>query len=542
MSRVDRIVFIGDGQSDVHLLVADAGIKGVNLARLDRLGLPVPPALVLNTALAQEFQASGALPAGFAVQLAASLRQLEDATGLTLGGPRPLLVSVRPSPVVAMPGMLDTLLNVGLNEAAVHRLIRRTGNPWLAWDCYRRLARTFGEAGGQVPAGEFDRLTADHLARAGARELQELDPISMRDLACDSAALLRGAGPRPLPEDPVAQVIRAVELVLASWNAPRAREYRQISGVDEGAGMAVLVQAMVLGNAGGRSGSGVGFTRNPANGDDELYADFIFNAQGDDLVSGREAVHQAVVLSDVLPDVWRELEKARPTLEQEFSDMQDFEFTVEDGELFFLHTHRGRRTAWAAARIAVDMVRDGIVDPGTALQQLAPYDLTSLVHRSVSHDTSRQPIARAVPAGPGVAMGGVVFDVDRARRLAASHPVILVRHGLTAADLPVIAAADGVVTASGGRTSHAAVVARQLGKVCLVGCADLHVDESVQSCMLGSRVLHEGDVITIDGDSGLIYAGLVDVVIDRPDDALATIESWRRQMSEPATYERSPSS
>jgi pyruvate,orthophosphate dikinase len=541
MSRVDRISFIGDGQSDVHLLVADAGLKGVNLARLDRLGLRVPPALVLNTALAEEFHVSGTLPAGFAVQLAGALRELEDATGLTLGGPRPLLLSVRSSPVVSMPGMLDTLLNVGLTEAGVHHLIRRTGNPWLAWDCYRRLVRAFGEAGNQLPSGALERLTADHLGRVSARELQELDPISMRELACDSATLLRGASVRSLPEDATGQVVRAVELVLSSWHAPRAQEYRRISGVDEHAGMAVIIQAMVLGNGGARSGSGEGFTRNPANGDDELYVDFVFNAQGDDVMSGREAVHDGDVLPAVLPDVWRELQRVRPVLEREFADMQDFEFTVEDGEVFFLQSHHGRRTPWAAARIAVDLVRSGIVDPPTALRQLASYDLKALVHRSVSRDTSRQPIARAISAGPGVATGGVVFDVQRARHRAASGPVILVRPAFRPADLPGIAAADGVLTASGGRTSHGAVVARQLGKACLVGCADLHVNEAMQVCTLGSRVLHEGDVITIDGDSGLVYAGRIDVVVDRPDEALAIIESWRRQMSAPATSGRPPS-
>jgi pyruvate,orthophosphate dikinase len=285
----------------------------------------------------------------------------------------------------------------------------------------------------------------------------------------------------------------------------------------------------------------MGFTRNPANGDDELYVDFVFNAQGDDVVSGREAVHEAGALPEALPDIWRELERVRSVLEREFADMQDFEFTVEDGELYFLQTHRGKRTAWAAARIAVDLVRNGIVDPSTALERLAPYDLTALVRRSVSRDADRQPIARAIAAGPGVATGGVVFDVERARQLAASRPVILVRSGISSSDLPGIAAADGVLTAAGGRTSHAAVVARQLGKVCLVGCADLHVDEAMQACMLGSRALHEGDVITIDGDSGLIYAGRVDVVVDRPDEALAIIESWRRQMSAPATSGRTPS-
>jgi pyruvate, orthophosphate dikinase len=437
--------------------------------------------------------------------------------------------------------MLDTLLNVGLTEAVVHRLIRRTGNPWLAWDCYRRLARAFGEAGNHFESGEFERLTVDHLARAGARELQELDPISMRDLAVDSAALLRGAGPRPLPDDPVAQIIRAVELVLASWNSSRALEYRRICGVDERAGMAVLIQAMVLGNAGARSGSGVAFTRNPANGADELYVDFIFNAQGEDVVSGRETVHEAAALPEVLPEIWRELEKARPVLEREFADMQDFEFTVEDGQLYFLQTHRGRRTALAAARIAVDLVRSGIVDPPTALQRLAPYDLAALAHRAVSRDPGRQPIARGIPAGPGVATGAVVFDVERARRRAASEPVILVRPAIGIRDLTGIAAADGVLTASGGRMSHVAVVARQLGKACVVGCVDLHVDEAMATCRLGSRTLHEGDVLTIDGDSGLIYTGRVDVVINRPDDALAIIESWRRQMSEPATSGRTHS-
>jgi len=437
--------------------------------------------------------------------------------------------------------MLDTLLNVGLTEAGVHHLIRRTGNPWLAWDCYRRLVRAFGEAGNQLPSGTFERLTAEHLGRVGARELQELDPISMRELACDSATLLRGASVRPLPEDATGQVVRAVELVLSSWHAPRAQEYRRICGVDEHAGMAVIIQAMVLGNGGARSGSGEGFTRNPANGDDELYVDFVFNAQGDDVVSGHEAVHDGDVLPAVLPDVWRELQRVRPVLEREFADMQDFEFTVEDGEVFFLQSHHGRRTPWAAARIAVDLVRSGIVDPPTALRQLASYDLKALVHRSVSRDTSRQPIARAISAGPGVATGGVVFDVQRARHRAASGPVILVRPAFRPADLPGIAAADGVLTASGGRTSHGAVVARQLGKACLVGCADLHVNEAMQVCTLGSRVLHEGDVITIDGDSGLVYAGRIDVVVDRPDEALAIIESWRRQMSAPATSERYPS-
>jgi len=528
MSRADRIAFIGDRQSDVHLLIADAGVKAVNLGRLDRLGLPVPPALVLDSALSQEYLARGELPGGFAARLAVALRQLEDATGLHLGGPRPLVLSVRSSPVVTMPGMLGTLLNVGLTEDGAHHLIRRTGNPWLAWDSYRRLARAFGEAVHHVDSRVFDRLTAAHLASARARTLQDLDPMEMRELARESADALRTTGAHPLPEDPIEQVVRAVEAVLASWNSPHAREYRRICGIDERAGTAIIVQAMVFGNGGAGSGAGVGFTRNPATGDNELYFDFLFNAQGEDIVSGREPVRDSALLPRVLPEAWAELERARPLLEREFGDMQDFEFTVENGRLFFLQTRDGKRTPWAAVRIAVDLVRSGIVDPSTALQRLAAYDLNAIVRRSV-RAASGGPIAHAIAAGPGVATGGVTFDVARAQQLAASRPVVLVRPDIAAGDLAGIAAAAGVLTASGGRTSHAAVVARQLGKVCVVGCTDLHVDREARVCTLGARVLHEGDVITIDGGSGLIYAGGAEVVVERPDDALAIVDSWRHQ-------------
>jgi pyruvate,orthophosphate dikinase len=530
MSRADHIAFIGDRHSKPPLPAADAGAKAANLARLDRLGLRVPPALVLSAALSEDYVSRAALPPGFAVHIASSLRRLEDATGLRLGGgDPPLLLSVRSSPEASMPGVLETLLNVGMTEDGVHRLIKRSGNPWHAWDCYRRLVRAFAEAVHHVDAEVFDRLTARHLAREGAATLRDIDPMSMRDLARASVKAARDAGAPPLPDDPLQQVVRAVEAVIASWHSPRAREYRRIWGIGEETGTAVVVQAMVFGNSGVRSGSGLGFTRNPATGDDELYVDFLSNAQGDELVSGREPVRDTAILRDVMPAIWAELERARPRLEHEFGDMQDFEFTVEDGRLFFLQTRDGTRTPWAATRIAVDLVRAGIVDAGTALQRLAPYDLNTVTRRSIDASKAGEPIARAVAAGPGVATGGVVFDEERARRLSARAPVVLVRPDIVSDDLGGIAASAGVLTSTGGRTAHAAVVARQLGKACVVSCAALRVDASSHTCTIGPRVFREGDVITIDGGSGLIYAGCVDARVERPHEALEAIESWRRQ-------------
>lgn len=324
--------FIGDRRSDVHLLVVDAGVKAVSLARIDRLGLRVPPAIVLGAALSREYRRRGSLPPGFAMQLAAALREIEEATGLTLGGERPLLLSVRPSPVVTMPPrLLPVLLNVGLTEARVPDLIRRSGNAWLAWDCYRRLARGFAVAVDAQPPEPFDRLTSAHLARARARTLQELDPMSMRDLARGSADLRRINGARALPGDPLDQVVRAVDAVLAAWHAPHAQACRQGCGVDEAAGTAVLVQAMVFGNWGARSGSGQAFVRG-----DALRADFAFNAQGGD--SGVDA-RDSALLRLALPGIWAELESARSIVRRELEDMHHVDFTVEDSRLYFLQTH-----------------------------------------------------------------------------------------------------------------------------------------------------------------------------------------------------------
>jgi pyruvate,orthophosphate dikinase len=284
---------------------------------------------------------------------------------------------------------------------------------------------------------------------------------------------------------------------------------------------------MVFGDSGCRSGSGVGFTRNPSIGARGLYVDFLFNAQGEDVVAGRLPVQDGAELAAALPDVWAQLTAAAAMLERDFGDMQDFEFTVDEGQLFFLQTRSGKRTPWAALRIAADLVREGAIQPQAALRRLAEYDLEAIARVVVQPRADDRPIARAIAAGVGVAAGAIVFSAARAEQRAANGPVILVRDELTTDDIAGIAAAAGVLTTFGGRTSHAAVVARQLGKVCLVGCADLRVDPASAACRIGTRRFHEGDVLTLDGESGLVYAGALPVITERPVDELALVTQWR---------------
>jgi pyruvate, orthophosphate dikinase len=521
--------FIGSRQSDAGLTAAVVGNKGANLARLDMLGLRVPPAVVLGTALSREYMQRGQLPDDFTRRLTASVRLIENATGLLLGGRHPLVLSVRSSPPSSMPGMLETVLNVGLNEQAVHGLIRRTGNPWLAWDAYRRLVRSFGSVVAGIDDTRFDQLERQWLSSAQTTAIDELDPISLRNMTGELAGLLQANHGDRLPGDPMAQVVRAVEAVLRSWHSPKAQAYRLMNGIDEETGTAVVIQAMAFGNAGPRSGSGVGFTRNPATGDDELYVDFVFNAQGEDDVSGRYPVTDSQLLPEVLPEVYCDLRTAKVTLEREFRDMQDFEFTVEEGQLFFLQTRTAKRTPWAALRVATDLVRDRLIEPALALRRLETYDLKRITRTVICPDAATTAVTAGTPAGSGVGVGvgAVVVSAARAQQLAADIPVILARPDLTTDDFAGLAAAAGLLTTFGGRTAHAAVVARQLGKPCVVGCQDLHVDAAARACWIGEQSFHEGDVITIDGDTGLVYAGSVPVVTESPADLLEIVDGWR---------------
>ncbi|HEY6892818.1 MAG TPA: PEP/pyruvate-binding domain-containing protein [Rhodanobacteraceae bacterium] len=524
-----RLIYVvGARPPDAGLTREVVGGKAANLARLDALGLTVPPALALPTALCRDFLARGVLPDGFRARLAAAIRHLERATGCTLGGSRPLLVSVRSSPPNSMPGMLRTVLNVGMTEDAVRGLVRRTGNPWFAWDVYRRFIRSFAETVSGVPPSRFEELASAHLARAGVDALQDLDALSLRELARACVAVMPST--LAVPTDPLDQIVAAIESVFRSWTAPWAGEYRRLNHIDDDTGTGVLIQAMVFGNSGARSGSGVGFTRNPATGVHELYVDFLFNAQGEDVVAGRLPVSDADSLPVILPDVWMQLTAAADALEREFADMQDFEFTVDEGRLFFLQTRAAKRTPWAAVRTAVDLVQDGLIDEAAALERLDAYDLNEVSRIVLKPGLDDPPIARATPASVGVASGAVVFDAARAQRLGRDQPVIFVSAELSTDDVAALASCAGVVTTFGGRTSHAAVVARQLGKVCLVGCSELRID-GPSACTIGARRFREGDILTIDGESGFIYAGAVPVVTERPERELSAIAAWRGRMA-----------
>ena len=378
-----------------------------------------------------------------------------------------------------------------------------------------------------LPVAPFDALVREALTGSGADNERELDYRTLRDLTHAMLRCYRDLAGEPFPADPRMQLARAVEAVFRSWDAPKARTFRLLKGISDNVGTAVTVQMMVYGNAGGKSGAGVGFTRNPATGDHEFYFDFQFNSQGEDVVAGRQMLRDNQRLRATLPEIWMQLERSCHELELLFGDAQDFEFTVQSGILYFLQTRHAKRTPWAAVRIAVDMVEEGICQPADALSRLMEIDLT-LAERTRFAPPLPSPLALAQVAGIGVACGAIALDAAAAQRMAAAgQKSILVRHETSTADIDGLAVAEGVVTATGGRTSHAAVVARQLAKVCLVSCPELRVDMEGRVVRIGERVLAEGDTLSIDGNDGAVYAGKLAVVTERPERELAIIGRWR---------------
>jgi pyruvate,orthophosphate dikinase len=430
--------------------------------------------------------------------------------------------------------MLETVLNVGLCERSLRGVLRLTGNPRLAWDSYRRLIANYGETVlGCVPS-QFATATAAAVSEQGVASERMLDTAGLRALAAEYRKLIERAGGPGFPEVPRDQLAGAIEAVWRSWNSPRAIEYRRLNRLEDLAGTAVTVQAMVFGNAGASSGAGVGFTRNPATGENALYVDFLPNAQGEDVVSGRHAVLGLDAARPLVPAAVTDLEALAPRLEAAFGDVQDFEFTIQEGKLYVLQTRRAKRSAWAAVRIAVDLVAEGLTTPQQALESLQPYDLDAVERRAIAPIDDARAVATAVSANMGAAVGPVAFDCEGARALAArGAPAILVRADIDTADLPGLAVAAGLLTARGGRTSHGAVIARQLDKVCLVGCTDLTFDGDGRSCRIGGTRIAAGDVISLDGNTGTIYEGGVTVTRERPEHALATIAGWRAGASSP---------
>jgi len=513
------------GPGDPQLLHS-MGSKALHLQQMSRLGLPVPQALVIGTQYTSHPE--GSLLPLFSVALPA----LEAETGCTLGDPsKPLIVSVRSGAAVSMPGMMETLLNVGLCETTLPGLLRQTGNPRLVWDAYRRLIANYGEVVAGLPADLFEQAIA---ALTQGRDERSLDFSQLRELSQQFLAIYREAAGQPFPQDAKVQLSAAIKAVYASWQLPKAAHYRKTHGIDDAIGTAVTIQRMVFGNSGGHSGSGVGFTRNPTDGSPALWLDFLVNAQGEDVVAGQRNAHGHAELARIAPDAWSQLQSIAKRLEVAFADMQDFEFTIQDGELFMLQTRAGKRTPLAAARIALDMFDEGLIDAKLAQQRtqdIGPDALTTV--QLVSHDNAAtgeavQPLASAVPACPGVVSGEIALDAERvAERTQVGVPVVLVRQDAQTSDIAALERSDGLLTQRGARTSHAAVVARQLNKVCLVGCAALQIDEKRRCIELGGRSMAEGDWITLDGHAGQVIAGQAATVLVTDEALLGRLNQLR---------------
>ena len=514
MSR-STIHLIGCGAEPALPGPETVGGKAHNLMRMASIGLAVPPGFVLPTAWCGDHRAL--TPDDWRGALA----HVERTSGLVFGDVRrPLLVSVRSGAPVSMPGMMDTLLDVGLCDATLPGLLLHCGDPRQAWDSYRRLVAGYGETVVGVASGAFE---GDLRAVAGERDERELDFAELRELTRRHLATVEREAGAPFPQDPLDQLNNAIRAVFDSWHSPRALEYRHIHGIAETPGTAVTVQRMAFGNAGGISGAGVGFTRNPATGDPAPWIDFLFNAQGEDVVAGRRRAHGDQQLRIAFPALWSELLGVMQRLEREFGDMQDLEFTIERGRLLLLQTRSGKRTALAALRIMLDLHDAGIIDRPELLRRAGRIDRAALRVSIVKAD-GLKPLARAIPASNGVAAGEIAIDAARAlQRAAAGAPVILVRDDAETTDLPAMHQARGLLTRRGARTSHAAVVARQLGKVCLVDCENLSIDLDKRQVHFGEMALAEGDRVTLDGNSGAVFGGEPDMVEQEPVELLARL-------------------
>lgn len=520
------IYFIAPGVALPRGGAVEVGNKAYNLMRLAAAGLRVPPGFALPTNWCGKLKSEN--PPDLPAALHRSIRWLEQTSGLGFGSPRrPLLVSVRSGAPVSMPGMLETVLDLGLNGTTVEGLIRLTGNPRLAWDSYRRLVRGFAEVVTGLSGDALDAAAAE----AGGGDEPPAGGYDHRTLRAMTQAMLdryRALAGEPFPEDVHEQLARATAAVFGSWDAPKAVTYRRLNGISDEIGTAATVQMMVFGNAGGGSGAGVAFTRDPATGERKLYVDFQFNGQGEDVVAGRSVLNSQDLLQQRLPLVIGELEAISRMLETLFGNVQDFEFTLQSGKLYLLQTRTAKTTPWAALRIAVDLVEERVITPAEALARLQGLDLDS-IRRNRLAGAAGPPLAAAVVASPGFATGAIALTPEAAERMAASgRKLILVRRDIATEDIAGMARAEGVLTAAGGRTSHAAVVARQLGKVCLVGCQSLVVDLPRRQCRIGDRLLDEGDTISLDGNAGRVFADALEAITERPEHELAIIRGWQR--------------
>ncbi|WP_094227123.1 PEP/pyruvate-binding domain-containing protein [Methanolobus psychrotolerans] len=521
-----RMVTFGYGYR-TEAPVEEFGRKASVLAEMASLGIPVPPGFVLNVSVCEDyFKNSRKLPQDVPDQLKNGISFLEKATGLSFGSERkPLLVSVRSGSAISMPGAMETVLDVGLNHNTVKGLIFQTGSPRFAWDSYRRMFESFARTVFSHGTEHYSPLLEEMMEREGISEESELDSFLLEELIRDYERVFQNNGMKRFPVDSYEQLGLAVTAVLDSWMRPKAREYRRMEAAQKVRGTAVTVQAMVFGNRGPHSGAGIIFTRNPWLGENCLVIDFKFGVQGEDLVSGYRAGTKKMELKEVLPDVHKDLVKFGKILEMYYRDMQDIEFTIQEGRLYILQSREGKRAPFAALRIAVDMVDEGLIDTKIALERIKGIDLDDITMQEIV--SKERVIGKGDPASSGVTSGRIALSNKKAESLSTEGRVILVREMPSSEDIIGIRAASGYLTARGARTAHAAVVARQMGKVCIVNCMDLHTEPDSGRCTIGTQELCEGDTISIDGISGHVYEGEVEIEYERPLELLSRVGEWK---------------
>ena len=504
------VYFFGNGRAEgTREMKVLLGGKGANLAEMTNLGVPVPPGFTIAASVCVEYLKSGTYPPTLPDEVARNVERLEQATGRRFSDPAdPLLVSVRSGAAVSMPGMMETILNLGLNDRTVQALATQSGNARFAFDSYRRFLQMYGDVVLGVAGHEFEHLLKAKRMTAGVETDAELDEEALRNLVEEYKALVRNRTGGEFPMDPMAQLWGAIEAVWKSWMLKKAIDYRKVNGIPETLGTAVNIVAMVFGNMGDDSGTGVAFTRNPSTGERKFYGEFLVNAQGEDVVAGIRTPLHIEEMAARLPGAYRELMETQDRLERHYREMQDIEFTVERGTLYLLQTRTGKRTAAAAARIAEEMVAEGLINRDEAVRRVAPEQLDQLLHPIIDPSARAEPIGVGLPASPGAASGQAVFDPDEAeRRAAGGNRVILVREETTPEDFHGIVAARAVLTARGGMTSHAAVVCRGMGKCAVVGCRDIEVDVEHRRFSVNGLMIDEGDWITLDGASGRVFSG-----------------------------------
>ena len=528
----------GNGRADGGAHMADIlGGKGANLAEMSNLGIPVPPGFTIATTHCIEYLEKQRLPDSLDAEVREAMRILEKDSRRLFGDAKdPLLVSVRSGARVSMPGMMDTILNLGLNDETVEGLAKLSQNPRFAFDSYRRFVQMYGEVVFDLKTdGEhgdpLEHALAEAKQRRGVERDIDLEVEDFRALVSRFKEIIRTDAGASFPEDPWEQLWGAAEAVFKSWQTRRASDYRRVNGIPDDIGTAVNIVAMVYGNMGEDSGTGVAFTRDPSTGEATLFGEFLTNAQGEDVVAGRRDPEPISAMAERLPDAFSDLEKTCAKLEEHFRDAQDVEFTVERGQLYMLQTRAAKRTASAAIRIAVEMVRESRIDHREALSRIQPSHLDQLLHPTIDPDAKVQVLATGLPASPGAAVGIAVFDADTAEERAGNgEPVILVRRETSPDDFHGMVAAEAILTQRGGMTSHAAVVARGMGTSCVAGCKEIDVRERERSFLVGDKKIGEGDWITIDGSTGRVILGKVELVEPKLDENFDQIMKWSDQV------------